>query len=62
MKFSDVINVESCIFIKNGFNKESFSIFNENFKLVPSTHSYNTRSARNGLLFVPSYDFSMYNN
>ena len=35
---------------------DSFSIFNENFKLVSTTHTYNTRSARNGLLFVPSYN------
>ena len=40
----------------NCFNRDSFSIFNENFKLVSTTHSYNTRSARNGLLFVPSYN------
>ena len=25
-------------------------------RLVPTTHSYNTRSPRNGLLFVPSYN------
>ena len=43
-----------CIFINNCFNRDSFSIFNENFKLVSTMHSYNTRSARNGLLFVPS--------
>ena len=29
-KFADIINVESCIFINNSFNKDSFSIFNEN--------------------------------
>ena len=52
LKFADIINVESCIFISNCFNRDSFSIFNENFKLVSTTHSYNTRSARNGLLFV----------
>ena len=28
----------------------------ESFKLVSTMHSYNTRSARNGLLFVPSYN------
>ena len=55
-KFSDIINFESCIFINNCFNKDSFSILNENFKLVSTTHSYNTRSARNGLLLVPSYN------
>ena len=55
-KFTDIINVESCIFINNCFNKDSFSIFNENFKLVSTTHSYNTKSARNGLLFVLSYN------
>ena len=46
----------ACIFINNCFNRDSFSIFNKNFKLVSTTHSYNTRSARNGLLFVPSYN------
>ena len=56
LKFADIINVESCIFTNNCFNKVSFSIFIENFKLVSTTYSYNTRSARNGLLFVPSYN------
>ena len=56
LKFVDIINVESCVFINNCFNKDSFSIFNESFKLVSSTHSYNTRSASYGLLFVPSYN------
>ena len=56
LKFADIINVESCIFINTCFNRDSFSIFNENFKLVSTRHSYNTRSARNGLLFVPSYN------
>ena len=55
LKFAD-INVESCILINNCFNKDSFSIFNENFTLVSTTHSYNSRSARNGLLFAPSYN------
>ena len=56
LKFADIINVESCIFINNCFNRDSFSIFNENFKLVSTTHLNNTRSARNGLLFIPSYN------
>ena len=56
LKFAHIINVESCIFINNCFNKNSSSIFNENFKIDSTTHSYNTRSARNGLLFVPSYN------
>ena len=56
LKFVNNINVESCIFINNCFDKDSFSIFNKNFELLSTTHSYNTRSARNGLLFVPSYN------
>ena len=56
LKFADIINVESCIFTNNYFNKDSFSIFNENFKLVSPMHSYSTRSARNGLLFVSHYN------
>ena len=56
MIFADIINVESWIFVNNCFNKDSLSIFNKNFKSVSTTHSYNTRSARNSLLFVPSYN------
>ena len=38
LKFADIINVESCIFINDCFNRDSFSIFNENFKSVPTAH------------------------
>ena len=38
-KFADIINVESCIFINNIFNRDSFSIFNKNLKLVSTMHS-----------------------
>ena len=34
LNFVDIINIESYIFINNRFNKDSFSIFSENFKLV----------------------------
>ena len=54
-RFADIINVERCIFLNNCFNKDSFSIFNEKFNLVSTTHSYNTRSARNGIIFVSNY-------
>ena len=37
LKFADIIDVESCIFINNCFNKDSFSIFSENFQ--PRTHA-----------------------
>ena len=56
LKCADIIKFESCVFINNCFNKDCSSIFNENFKVVSNTHSYNTRSASNGLLFVPSYN------
>ena len=56
LKFAQIINAESCIFINNCFSRDSFAIFNANFKLILTMHSYNTRSARNSLLFVPSYD------
>ena len=29
LKFADIINVESCCFINNCFNKDSFSISNK---------------------------------
>ena len=38
LKFADTISVESCVFINNCFNKDSFTTFNENFKLVSTTH------------------------
>ena len=56
LKFADIIYVESCIFINNCFNRDSFLIYNENLKLVSTTPSYNIISARNDLLFVPSYN------
>ena len=56
LKFAHIVNVESCIFINNCFNKNSFSIFNENVKLVSTMHLCNTTSARNGQLFAPSYN------
>ena len=42
-KFADMTNVESCIFINNCFDKDSSSAFTENFKLVSTAHSYNTK-------------------
>ena len=56
LKFANTINIQSCIFIKNYFNKISFSIFNENFRLILTIHSYNIRPTSNRLLFVPSYN------
>ena len=38
LRFSDIINAESCIFINNCLDKDSFPIFNENFKLVSISH------------------------
>ena len=55
MKIFDIINVECCVFVNNYFNMDSFSIFTENLKLASAAHSYHARSARNDLLFVPSY-------
>ena len=31
-------------------------MFNENFKLVSTSHLYSIRSASNGILFVPNYN------
>ena len=44
------------VLISNYFNKDSFSIFNENFKLVSITRLYNTISAKNRPIFEPSYN------
>ena len=38
LKLADIINVERCVSINNCFNKDSFSIFDENFKLVSTMH------------------------
>ena len=56
LKFADIVNVQSCIFINKYFKKDYFLIFNENFKLVSTTYSYNTSLSRNVLLYVPSYN------
>ena len=37
LKFVDIINVESYIFINNYFNKDSFLSFSKNVKLVSTT-------------------------
>ena len=61
-----VINFASCnahtsplkyaAFWSNCFSKDSFTIFTKHFKLTSATHSCNTRSMRNGLIFIPSYN------
>ena len=56
LKFVDILNVECCIIVQNRFNKDSFSIFTKHFKLASATHSYNTRSMRNNLLLISSYN------
>lgn len=56
LKFVDTINVECSIFDDYCFNMDYFSIFIKNFKFASVAQSYNTRSPRNGLLFVPSYN------
>ena len=38
LKVTDIVNVESCIFINNCFNKDSFSIFTEKLKLFSTNH------------------------
>lgn len=43
-------------FVKKCFDSNAFSILAESFKLASATHKYNTGSARNGLLFVTSYN------
>ena len=55
----EVVPFNTCpiyTFVIIPLKKDSFSIFNENFKLVSIMHSCDIRSARNGLLFVPSYN------
>ena len=56
LKFNYIINTESCIFVKKCFDSNAFPILAESFKLASATHKYNTGSARNGLLFVTSYN------
>ena len=47
LKFAHIINVASCIFINNCFNKDSFSILK--FQ-ISFNYAFIPRSARNGLL------------
>ena len=60
LKFRDIINIETCAFINNCFNSNTFSVFAERFKVVSESHAHNTRSFSKGLLFVPSYNISRF--
>lgn len=56
LKFTDLNDVESCIFESNCFNKSSCSIFTHDYKLISTSDYHNTKSGHNGLLFVPNYN------
>ena len=58
--YSDIINVEVCVFINNCFNRNTFSVFAERFEIVSESHAHNTRSSSKGLIFVPSYNTSRF--
>ena len=60
LKFCNIINVETCAFINNCFNSNTFSVFGERFKLISESHAHNTRSSSKGLLFVPRYNTSRF--
>ena len=60
LKFCDIINIETCAFIKTCFNSNTFSVFAERFKLISESHAHNTRSSSKGLLFVPRYNTSRF--
>ena len=49
LKFCDIINIETCAFIKNCFNSNTFSVFAERFKLISESHAHNTRSSSKDL-------------
>ena len=50
LKFCDTINIEACAFINNCFNSNTFSVFEERFKILSETHAHNSRSSSKGLL------------
>ena len=56
LKFTDVKNIESCIFASNCFNRSSYSIFTYNYKLISASHTHRTRSVNNGLLLIQNYN------
>ena len=62
LKFVDLVSLENCIFVNKCFNNKAFSLFSNNFKLTPSSHSYCTRSVRNGLIFKRLYNTIRYGN
>ena len=48
--------MEACAFITTCFNSNTFSVFEERFKLISEFCARNTRSSSKGLLFVPCYN------
>ena len=62
LKFVDLVSLENCIFVNKCFNDKAFSLFSNNFKLTASSHSYCTRSVRNGLIFKRLYNTIRYGN
>ena len=56
LKFTDMTTIASYIFVNKGFINNYFSIFTKSFQLISVAPSYNTKSGRNGLLFVPNYN------
>ena len=56
LKYCVIINIETCAFINNCFNSNTFSLSAERFKFAAESHAHNTRSSSKDLLFVPCYN------
>ena len=55
LKFNDFLSVQNYLFVHNCFNKDSFSLFNDLFVLIPKIHSYPTSSSKKGAIAKKRY-------
>ena len=46
LKFPDIVSIENCIFVRNCFVNNAFSIFLNLFKLVSEVQSYSTEMSQ----------------
>ena len=56
LKFPDIVSLENCIFVRNCFVNNAFSIFLNLFKLVSDVHSYSTTNVTKNLFFVAKHN------
>ena len=60
LKFTDIFEMENCIFINKSVSGSLHPLFSQVYSFVNDHHNYNTRFASNGLLKIPTNNTSIY--